>query len=500
RDARETFQRLLTQKTEDVRRRRGGLEVAMAIAATTGRVRLDASGAPVRTTPNDLLARTFNDSAIALDRGGVKSFKGNLISLLPGIAADIQAIPEDPALNIGDVAHYIALSLAASSRKSGLQARPRTGRLTVMRGGPLHEARERVKNQLGTQFAAKASDNPLLALGREFAMRESSFAALAPAAFAPSALGAAITPAAFASAGGPSQRWPLIAGSLILELQSASPPAAPGAPGARERALREAARLVDRETVDRRVGTPLMLRQTQLAPLRDAFYKSVAPLYAEIGRRAGRDALLESLGSRRTLDVCWLNETIRTAVAPQAIAEVASDQSITRIGVPRRLVREMNLCAPLVGAPAFRTRTKKDGAGIVVAIIDGEIDVRHPALAGRVMQKRNLTREAFGFPDDHATGVAGIIGPHDERFGGIAPGVSLLNYKVFTTNPALDSDDFDGALAIQQALEDGAHVVNISWGAGRAGNGKSRQAKACDRAWSLGLVLVKSAGNDGPNG
>src|SRR5262249_29222224 len=140
RDARETFQRLLTQKTEDVRRRRGGLEVAMAIAATTGRVRLDASGAPVRTTPNDLLARTFNDSAIALDRGGVKSFKGNLISLLPGIAADIQAIPEDPALNIGDVAHYIALSLAASSRKSGLQARPRTGRLTVMRGGPLHEA------------------------------------------------------------------------------------------------------------------------------------------------------------------------------------------------------------------------------------------------------------------------------------------------------------------------------------------------------------------------
>jgi serine protease AprX len=160
----------------------------------------------------------------------------------------------------------------------------------------------------------------------------------------------------------------------------------------------------------------------------------------------------------------------------------------------------MRLCAPLVGAPVFRTRTGKDGTGIIVAVIDGEVDVRHPALTGRVMQKRNLTKEPFGFPDEHGTAVAGILGSADKRFTGIAPGVSILNYKVFSTDPALDSDDFNGALAIQQALEDGAHVANCSWGAGPAGNGTSRQARACDNAWGLGLVVVKSAGNDGPGG
>ncbi len=472
----ESFARLLADKARRADRHHGALQVAMAIAAATKNVRVDAAVTPFEPTPVDLLDRTFDDAAVALDRGGMAAFKGNLSALVPGIASDLQAIPEDPALRIRDVARYVALSLGASARQVRRDAPPRVGGLVVTSTGPLHQARERVRDRFGSHFAAKASDEVLMLVGHGAAARES---------------GTLLAVRATASAG---------SAPLVLELtpHSASPPPARD-DDARVSALREAARLQDRETRERRIGTPQVLRQTQLPPLRDGFYKAVAPLYAEIGKHANLGARRESLGSRRMLDICWLNETIRTAAAARSLAEVAPHHTIERIDLPRRLLREMRLCGPLVGAPVLRARTSKDGAGIVVAVIDGEVDVQHRALVGRVMQKRNLTREPFGFPDDHGTAVAGIIGANDARLGGIAPAVSILNYKIFATDPELDSDDFDGSLAIQQALEDGAHIANCSWGGGPTGDGTGRQARACDRAWSLGMVVVKSAGNAGPN-
>ena len=80
----------------------------------------------------------------------------------------------------------------------------------------------------------------------------------------------------------------------------------------------------------------------------------------------------------------------------------------------------------------------------------------------------------------------------------MAPEATIYNYKVLATNPFLGGDDFDGALAIQQAVEDGAHIANCSWGAGPAGDGTSREAIACNEAWTLGLMIVKSAWNRAP--
>jgi serine protease AprX len=446
----------------------------MALAAATSKVRVNAGRDPFVVTPPNLANRAFNDPAVGLDRSGMAAFKGNLRSLLPGIADDVDAIPENPATRIGDVAKQVAQLLAAS-RLPG-EIRTPAGAPTIITTNALHEAREQVKNAYGVQFAQKTTDSALLSLARS-AMR-------------PTGRARAMREGATALAG---------AGSLIIELTHEQPAGRPRREtGSTERALREAAKAVDRRTPDRRVGTPLILRQTQLSPTRDSFYKSVAPLYAEIGKRAGIRPGREAVSGRRTLDVCWLNRTIRTLAAPLALADIVGDRTIDCVDVPRRLVREMRLCGPLVGAPLFRTRTGRDGAGIVVAVIDGEVDVTHQALATRVMQKRNMTREPFGFPDGHGTAVAGIIGAQHARFSGIAPAVSILNYKVFATDPLLDSEDFDGALAIQQALEDGAHIANISWGAGAARDGSSRLARACDQAWNLGMIIVKSAGNDGP--
>jgi serine protease AprX len=165
-------------------------------------------------------------------------------------------------------------------------------------------------------------------------------------------------------------------------------------------------------------------------------------------------------------------------VDPRLLAEVAADRNITAVDLPRRLEAELNRSAQQIGAPQYRSRSGRTGRGVIVAVIDSEVAFRHPAFEDRVIQKRNLSRELWGNPDVHGTAVAGIIGANGPEIQGVAPGVTMYNYKVLATNRFLNGEDFDGALAIQQALEDGAHIANCSWGNGPAGNGTSREARA----------------------
>ena len=95
--------------------------------------------------------------------------------------------------------------------------------------------------------------------------------------------------------------------------------------------------------------------------------------------------------------------------------------------------------------------------------------------------------------------MAGIIGANDPDNGGVAPEVTIYNYKVITPNHFMNSDDFAGGVAIQQALEDNVDIANCSWGAGPVEGTLSRVARTVDAASALGMTIVKSAGNDGPD-
>ena len=100
----------------------------------------------------------------------------------------------------------------------------------------------------------------------------------------------------------------------------------------------------------------------------------------------------------------------------------------------------------------------------MVAVIDSEVAAGHPGFGHRVIHRANYTKEPWGSPDAHGTAVAGIIGSLGATLAGMAPEVTFLNYKVLATIESLNSDDFGGSLAIQQALEDGAHIANCSSG------------------------------------
>ncbi len=210
---------------------------------------------------------------------------------------------------------------------------------------------------------------------------------------------------------------------------------------------------------------------------------------------------------------------MRTLAHYGALAEMAQDSKVERIGVPRLLQVEAQAkkkktaakkkksakpaaeaVADVLGSLAFRTRTSLSGKDVVVAILDTEIFSAHTAFQGRVILKENYTKEPWGHPALHGTAVAGFLAASAQAFTGIAPEVTIYHYKVIATEPMNNADDFGGALAIQQALEDGAHIANCSWGIGSAGDGTSREALAFDTAWDLGLVIVKSAGNQGTFG
>ena len=184
----------------------------------------------------------------------------------------------------------------------------------------------------------------------------------------------------------------------------------------------------------------------------DAFYRLASPLRAAIETSAGA----------ATVQLCWLNATMRVAGQIAAVAAVADDPAMQMLDVSGTLHREMNVAAGTVHVDVPRA-AGLSGSGVRVAVIDGEVNVAHTAFGSRATLQENLSNEPFGSPDTHGTAVAGIIGAADAGFGGIAPGVTMLNYKVFPRGAA-EGDAFQGMLAVEHALRDGADVANCSWG------------------------------------
>jgi len=246
-----------------------------------------------------------------------------------------------------------------------------------------------------------------------------------------------------------------------------------------------------------------MVQRAYLKSFRDSVMRSMQTagsyLESQIEKTFARSkASLED--QRYITQVCWLNQCMRAKTAPQSLAEMAADPAVKKLDTPNKLQAELDITSTTIQAGNYRANTNLSGKGVIVAVIDSEVHLEHPALQNRVIHMRNYTKEAWGSPDGHGTGVAGVIASSGPNYIGIAPEALIYNYKVLATNRILNSDDFEGALAIQRALEDGAHIANCSWQSGELPNGRGRAARACNAAWQLGMAIVKSAGNNGAAG
>lgn len=135
------------------------------------------------------------------------------------------------------------------------------------------------------------------------------------------------------------------------------------------------------------------------------------------------------------------------------------------------------------------------GAGVKVAVLDSGIDLSHPDLhvAGGV----NLIDHKQTYNDDrgHGTHVAGTIAALDNRQGvvGVAPDARLYAVKVIDKNGEIWASDVVEGL--EWSVKNRMDVVNMSFG---SPEDDPAIRKAISRAHKSGLVLVASAGNEGP--
>jgi cell wall-associated protease len=108
------------------------------------------------------------------------------------------------------------------------------------------------------------------------------------------------------------------------------------------------------------------------------------------------------------------------------------------------------------------------------------------------------TRDVTGPDAMHGTHVAGIIGAWRGDGGamqGIAPNVEIMALRAV---PDGDERDVDVARAIRYAVDNGAQIVNMSFGKGYS-PAKTSVDSAVRYAESRGVLLVHAAGNEGEN-
>ena len=139
------------------------------------------------------------------------------------------------------------------------------------------------------------------------------------------------------------------------------------------------------------------------------------------------------------------------------------------------------------------------GEGIVVAIIDTGIDIDHNDLKNRASSiSYNASTKQIGvsYVNDvsgHGTAVSGIIGAiQNNRTGitGIAPLSSLMVIKCeYKDNSFSSADLIEG---IYYAANNGAHIINMSWGVETNNN---IYKTVLEYASSKGVVMVAASGN-----
>lgn len=166
------------------------------------------------------------------------------------------------------------------------------------------------------------------------------------------------------------------------------------------------------------------------------------------------------------------------------------------------------------------------GQDVKVAIIDSGIDTSHPCFqdggaiernggtntkvldAGVYFMQNNRFRFSPADENGHGTHVAGTVACNfgtaasidgvaiPYRVSGVAPAAKVGNFNVFpgTVGSARSEDIVD---ALEDALEKGYDVANMSLGGGSSGI-KDLLSMAVDNADRAGMVVAVAAGNSGP--
>jgi cyanobactin maturation PatA/PatG family protease len=142
---------------------------------------------------------------------------------------------------------------------------------------------------------------------------------------------------------------------------------------------------------------------------------------------------------------------------------------------------------------------------VCIAILDGPVDRSHPSLASANLTNLDTLGSdsaAQGSATKHGTHVASVLlGQHDGPVLGIAPrcrGLIVPIFKEGPDNSLAPCSQLDLARAISQAVQEGAHIINISGGESSAsGTANPILADAVRNCIAEGILIVAATGNEG---
>jgi hypothetical protein len=215
---------------------------------------------------------------------------------------------------------------------------------------------------------------------------------------------------------------------------------------------------------------------------------------------------------------------------PEAMSQLLSEQSWVSHAEPNYPVVAMGGGDPLryLQAHLYTNRlTALDSfiahQEVLVAVLDSGIDYYHPdlkdqvhvnsqeVLTGTDSDNNGFVDDIYGYdfygfyrgnggpnPNDglgHGTHISGIIAAKDDNavgISGIAPYVKLLNVRFLDDRGY--GNQYDAAFAIHYAVDNGAKIINCSWGYFKS---TSVLDEAIAYALDHGVIVVASAGNSG---
>ncbi len=258
------------------------------------------------------------------------------------------------------------------------------------------------------------------------------------------------------------------------------------------------------------------------------------------------EAELRELAAREGMEILEVRHSVRLAVlvddgtrAPEDVLDALDADESTSFAEPQFVYRpsaipddygeymwglsNSGVANGIAGADidAFGAWDVTRGEGIVVAVIDTGVDITHPDLVPNLWTNdgeipgNGIDDDGNGYVDDvhgwdfvyrdndpedrdyHGTHVAGSVAARgDDGYGvpGVAYRSRIMSLKFLDGNVGGLSSQ--AAEAITYAVNNGAHVINASWG----GPGQSSAIRnAIAYARSRGVLFVAAAGNEGRN-
>lgn len=219
-------------------------------------------------------------------------------------------------------------------------------------------------------------------------------------------------------------------------------------------------------------------------------------------------------------------------VGREGLPDIKAIAELTSLEESRRIRPTLHTAKELVGALKASSKYQTDGRGMVIAVIDSGLDIKHKDMRldeGVVPKIKEITPSTTGtytlkvphgynyvsgndnLYDDthepHGMHIAGTLAGNatDEEVAskqgidGIAPNAQLLVYKIFSNDPKNYKAETEDAAyaAIEDAIKHGADVISLSVGyydSGLPGNAYYTIAK---RAAEKRIIITAAIGNAG---